>query len=107
MILDERIESELEERAYKIRGILPRGELLAQVAEEAAELSQAALKLRRALDGTNPTPATVENAIEDLTEEFADTCLAMQAYGLEKASVQDVCLRKSARWLKRLREKEK
>lgn len=31
-------------------------ELLAQLAEEGAELAQAALKLRRAYDGTNPTP---------------------------------------------------
>lgn len=35
---------------------LPREEILAQLAEEASELAQAALKLRRALNGTNPTP---------------------------------------------------
>ena len=35
---------------------LPKTEILAQLAEEAAELAQAALKLRRSLDGTNPTP---------------------------------------------------
>ena len=107
MIIDEHIESKLEERASKIREMLPRGELLAQLAEEASELSQAALKLRRVLDGTNPTPVKLNVAIDDLIEEFADTCLATQVCGLKKTDVQDVCLRKSARWLKRLREKEK
>lgn len=36
----------------KISDILPKTEILAQLAEEASELAQAALKLRRALDGT-------------------------------------------------------
>lgn len=36
---------------------IPVCELLAGLAEEAAELTQAALKLRRCYDGTNPTPA--------------------------------------------------
>jgi hypothetical protein len=44
----------------KISDILPKTEILAQLAEEASELAQAALKLRRALDGTNPTPKCVE-----------------------------------------------
>lgn len=44
----------------KVSDILPKTEILAQLAEEASELAQAALKLRRALDGTNPTPKSVE-----------------------------------------------
>ena len=36
-----------EENMDKIRDYLPDAEILAQLAEEAAELSQAALKLRR------------------------------------------------------------
>ncbi len=36
----------------KISDILPDTEILAQLAEEASELAQAALKLRRALDGS-------------------------------------------------------
>ena len=43
----------------KVSDILPKTEILAQLAEEASELAQAALKLRRALDGTNPTPKSV------------------------------------------------
>lgn len=44
----------------KVSDILPKTEILAQLAEEASELAQAALKLRCALDGTNPTPKSVE-----------------------------------------------
>lgn len=44
----------------KVSDILPKTEIMAQLAEEASELAQAALKLRRALDGTNPTPKSVE-----------------------------------------------
>lgn len=47
-------------------------ELLAQLAEEGAELAQAALKLRRAYDGTNPTPKTVGECLDNLQEEVAD-----------------------------------
>lgn len=39
----------------KIRDYLSDAEIVAQLAEEASELTQTALKLRRALDGTNPT----------------------------------------------------
>lgn len=42
------------------------------MAEEASELAQAALKLRRALDGTNPTPKSVAECEANLMEEFAD-----------------------------------
>ena len=49
---------------------------LAQLAEEAAELAQAALKLRRALDGTNPTPLRESEARAALAEERTDVSLA-------------------------------
>lgn len=39
----------------KIRDYLSDAEIVAQLAEEASELTQTALKLRRVLDGTNPT----------------------------------------------------
>lgn len=53
----------------KVSDILPKTEILAQLAEEASELAQAALKLRRALDGTNPTPKSVEECEANLIEE--------------------------------------
>lgn len=56
----------------KVSDILPKTEILAQLAEEASELAQAALKLRRALDDTNPTPKSVAECEANLIEEFAD-----------------------------------
>ena len=106
MILDDKINTILEERAWYIQHMLSDEELLAQIAEEAAELSHAALKLRRVLDGSNPTPVTKENAMDDLIEEFGDIILAMRVYGLDYQDVQDTCLRKSARWMKRLNAKK-
>lgn len=50
----------MNENFEKIKGRLVEAEVLAQFAEECTELAQAALKLRRALDGKNPTPNTEE-----------------------------------------------
>lgn len=47
---------------------LTRETLLCQLAEEAAELAQAALKERRTLTSDNPTPKTYQNAHTDLLE---------------------------------------
>ena len=46
--------------------------MLEQMAEEAAELAQAALKLARVLRAENPTPVTLEEAKMNLTAEFTD-----------------------------------
>lgn len=49
------------------------------MAEEASERVQAALKLRRALDGTNPTPKSVEECRKAFEEEYADVMVCMAA----------------------------
>lgn len=83
--------------------------------EEASELAQAALKLRRALDGTNPTPKSVEKCEENLLEELADIKVAFMVYLSDskpciKARVLEE-INKTAeikidRWLSRLEAKE-
>lgn len=92
---------------------IPVTELLAQFAEECSELAQAALKLRRAIDQTNPTPVTVDNARENVYEELADfylCCDALEPY--LKANEQptydkisDMQDEKLSRWVARLKEK--
>ena len=99
----------------KVSDILPKTEILAQLAEEASELAQAALKLRRALDGTNPTPKSVEECEENLIEELADIKVAFTVYLSDskpciKARVSEE-INKTAeikldRWLSRLEAKE-
>lgn len=63
----------------KVSEILPPTEILAQMSEEFSEGAQAALKLRRALDGTNPTPKTIEECWENLKEEFGDVLNSIYA----------------------------
>lgn len=102
----------------KVSDILPKTEILAQLAEEASELAQAALKLRRALDETNPTPKSVEECLENIQEEMADVFVCLTMFG--KSAEKDGILiydrymekvikiedEKEARWLSRLEEKE-
>lgn len=88
----------------RIEDILPREELLCQLAEEASELAQAALKLRRVTDGTNPTPVTYDNALGDVYEEAADVILCLQLCGIDISSsiVNNTIDRKIKRWQTRL-----
>ena len=82
---------------------LPTAELLAQMAEEAAELAQAALKLRRVIDGTNPTPVTYREAWDNLVEELGDiTICAME---LDVSPDQVAMQKKVERWRKRLEDR--
>ena len=55
-------------------------DILCQIAEEAAELAQAALKLRRAINQTNPTPVSDEEAVDSIIEEYADTIGAFEIW---------------------------
>ena len=99
----------------KVSDILPKTEILAQLAEEASELAQAALKLRRALDGTNPTPKSVEECEENLMEEWADVNVAFDQLWDDKGvfqlieldeEYQSTITKKLDRWLSRLEAKE-
>lgn len=102
----------------KVSDILPQTEILAQLAEEASELAQAALKLRRALDGTNSTPKSVAECEANLMEEFADISNAVDAlcdawFGDDLDSEcefwnakYEIEAAKYKRWLSRLEAKE-
>ena len=93
----------------KISDILPKTEILAQLAEEASELAQAALKLRRALDGTNPTPKRVNECENALIEEYADVIVCISALNCSPEWYEDATAMfgaKRTRWLSRLEAKE-
>ena len=89
-------------------------DILCQISEEADELAQAALKMRRAITGTSPTPVTIEKAVDDLFEEYDDTVIAFSAY-LVKHNVIDrkgvAALEQSntkySRWAQRIKEGKK
>lgn len=63
----------------KIFDYLPKTEILGQLTEELAEASAAASKLRRKIDGKNPTPKTLEERWEDLKKEIGDVINSIDA----------------------------
>ncbi len=96
----------------KVSDILPKTEILARLAEKASKLAQAALKLRRALDGTNPTPKSVKECRKAFEEEYADVMVCMTALGFSddrKAykRIGIIASEKYYRWLHRLQDKER
>lgn len=92
----------------RVREILDKPELLCQLAEECQELGKAALKLRRAMTGTNPTPVTENDAWDNLTEEVADVLLTLKVLEVptDDAAVREIQGYKMARFIHRLEEKE-
>lgn len=97
----------INEEGY-VRARLGELELLTQLAEECAELSKAALKLRRALDGKNPTPVQWEDAFDNVIEEIADVflCVSVLQYDTEEiqSKISAICDKKLTRWTNRLKE---
>ena len=86
---------------------------LAQLAEEAAEATQAALKLRRAIVPTaSPTPVKTEDALAHLYEELADVRACVKVLELydnkfempPAMRINIIAGEKIWRWAKRLRD---
>lgn len=95
------------ETINEIRKMISEEDMLCQLAEECTELAKAALKLRRAITKTNPTPVTYNQAFEDLMEEAADVllCLRVLPEADENVYLIDIgTMEKAERWLSRLQE---
>lgn len=90
-----------------IREQLSQEELLCQLAEEASELAHAALKLRRCIDGRNPTPVTETEAVKNLLEEVGDVLLCLKTLGFptDFDDYSGDINSKLKRWVERLKEK--
>ena len=71
-----------------------------QLAEEAAELSQAALKVARIMHGTNPTPISLIEAKDMVREEFTD--VVQCATYLELGADYEQIKHKEERWANRI-----
>lgn len=92
---------------YKVTDYLTQDELLAGLAEEAAELGQAALKLRRVMNGKNPTPIGAQEAMLAFDEEVADVELYLEQIALKDCDrIRGIRNRKLARWIERLKDRE-
>lgn len=109
----EQRQSDAEDMNRLITQKLGARERLEVLAEEAAELSQAALKMIRAYKmggAVNPTPITPNEALENLFEEIADVELAVEALGfyyMNRRRIIDIKEEKRKRWFERLKGAEK
>ena len=65
-------------------------DILCSISEESAELAKAALKLRRALTKTDPTPVTVDEAKANLFEEYSDVLGSFWVYTVKHNCKDDV-----------------
>lgn len=86
-------------------------DILCSIAEEASELAKAALKLRRAMTGTNPTPVTEVEAMNNLYEEYGDVLGAFRVFFLHVGNedelneiINDNINAKYHRWANRIKE---
>jgi NTP pyrophosphatase (non-canonical NTP hydrolase) len=91
-----------------IRDQLGDEELLAQLSEECNELAKASLKMRRVLDGRNPTPVRMSEAWANLQEEIADVLLCLKALDIDynEPEYRTLMEGKTYRWVGRLRAHE-
>ena len=79
---------------------------LEALAEEASELSKAALKLARIHRNENPTPVTKEEAIDNLNEEIADVLVCVRSLReVSPEKIKEISDNKLARWIGRLKER--
>lgn len=88
-----------------IKSRLDEVERLLGLTEEALELALAALKLRRVLDGKNPTPVTEEQAVANLLEEYGDVTNSIEVLITPSQNEQAMQSRfeKRNRWVSRLK----
>lgn len=73
-----------------------------QLAEEASELSQAALKMARIERGENPTSTSYCDAISNLYEEYADVLVAASSIDIPPKVLDMIGQSKIKRWKSRI-----
>ena len=77
--------------------------LLEQLAEESAELAQAALKMARKIRNENPTPKSRADCVANLQEEIADVELCISILPAEVGRTMSA---KHRRWNERLHDEK-
>lgn len=98
------IEIEVDDVRQDIISDIPIECRLEQLAEEASELSKAALKVSRILRKKNPTPMPINEALDDLIEEYNDIIACGEVLGLRPDYFMIVS--KLKRWKDRLKERD-
>lgn len=92
-----------DQKLLYIRSNLSLAAMLEQLAEEASELSQAALKKARKLREENPTPKSLGEINDNLVEEIADVKLCTDVLNISiMARIYEF---KLDRWYRRIIQK--
>lgn len=96
--------NELEEIEIRkeIRSYLSTSSIFEQLAEEAAELSAAALKYARITRGENPSRTSRIDAVKNLIEELSDVMNVADVLGIKADEV--IMHDKLKRWIKSIKE---
>ena len=82
---------------------VPAAARMEQLAEEATELAQAALKVARIMRAENPTPVDIQEALRAVREEYTDTFVAAMA--AELLADGELGRSKLERWAARVKER--
>lgn len=93
-----------EQKLLYIRSNLSLAAMLEQLAEEASELSQAALKKARKLREENPTPKSLSEIDNNLSEEATDVELCLDV--LNQKPMLRIYEFKLDRWYRRVIQKK-
>lgn len=96
--------AEKERLAEYISRRLSTGDRLCQLAEECAELAQAALKTKRVLEGRNPAHTNIQDALSNLQEEVGDVLICVATLSPDFKIETDTPLPKLRRWVSRLQQ---
>lgn len=80
--------------------IMPLPALYEQLAEECVELAHASLKMARIIRGENPTPANMNDVLNNIAEELNDVQTVADVLGMDID--YDAMQSKLERWYKRL-----
>lgn len=106
-VLEGRLILMQEQEVEYIKENLDEGERLLCLIEECTELAETALKLRRVLDGRNPTPITLQDAFSNLLEKYGDVinCIEVLITPTQNAKAIQSRLKKRTRWVQRLKER--
>lgn len=94
---------ELDKKLRELHAKLPLPAVCEQLAEECAELAQAAIKMSRHLRGENPPRKSAEEILTSMCEEYNDVllCVALLEYSCLDCFVDiDQTKRKIDRWMK-------
>lgn len=103
----------IKDKNLRVLDYIDGNEILIQMGEEGSELSKAAIKFYRAIDMKSPTPVSINEAYENLVEEFGDVLNCIYAYFDDDAEkiwkftveADKIADEKRKRWIKRLKER--